>query len=129
MLNGTLGGSLFASIDFGQIETNETIYEEIDFSDDYTKYVAGKYYYKENNTYILANTEYDSTKQYYSAYLTSSLDSLTLKHIIREAVHTYANEPYHNIIINDLDDYGLELLEYRGDKPLYFFFNGAGLRR
>ena len=34
---------------------------------------------------------------------------LPLHYIIREAVHTYANEPYHNIIINDLDDWGLEL--------------------
>ena len=30
--------------------------------------------------------------------------------IIRNAVHTYAGEPYHNIIINDIEDYGLELL-------------------
>jgi hypothetical protein len=36
-------------------------------------------------------------------------------------VHTYANEPYHNIIINDLDAYGLELLEYRYDIPMYLY--------
>jgi len=33
----------------------------------------------------------------------------------------YGEEALHNIIINDLDTYGLELLEYRGDEehPLY----------
>ena len=39
--------------------------------------------------------------------------------IIREAVHTYGKEPYHNIIINDLDNYGLEQLTYKGDITLY----------
>lgn len=45
---------------------------------------------------------------------------LTIYEIIREAVHTYAKEPYHNIVIKDLDIQGLELLEYRDEKnPLY----------
>ena len=39
--------------------------------------------------------------------------------IIREAVHQYGGEPFYNIIINDLDQKGLELLEYRYDKPMY----------
>ena len=46
---------------------------------------------------------------------------IPFKTIIREAVHTFGKEPYHNIIINDVDDYGTELLEYRGDTPIYFF--------
>ena len=37
---------------------------------------------------------------------------IPIPEIIRNAVHTYANEPYHNIIINDLETYGLELLRY-----------------
>lgn len=41
--------------------------------------------------------------------------------IIRNAVHMYAGEPLQNIIINDLDDYGLELLEYRYDTPMYLY--------
>ena len=48
---------------------------------------------------------------------------LKLKDIIREAVHEYAREPYHNIIINDLDFDANELLEYRGTKPLYFYID------
>lgn len=48
---------------------------------------------------------------------------LPIKNIIREAVHTYAGEPYHNIIINDLDTYGLELMEYRGSQTMYILIN------
>lgn len=42
-----------------------------------------------------------------------------LKDIIREAIHHYGEEPFHNIIINDLDDRGLELQQYAYDTPLY----------
>ena len=42
-----------------------------------------------------------------------------LKDIIRESVHQYGGEFFHNIIINDLDDLGLELLKYNYDDPLY----------
>ena len=41
-----------------------------------------------------------------------------IEQIIRDAVHQYAGEPFHNIIIDNLGD-GLELLEYRYDKPMY----------
>lgn len=44
---------------------------------------------------------------------------MPLKDIIYEAVHSYGNESVENIIINDLDDFGLELLEYRNEKPLF----------
>lgn len=50
---------------------------------------------------------------------TITYTEIPIKKIIREAVHTYAKEPYHNIVINDLDDAAVELLEYRGDTPLY----------
>jgi hypothetical protein len=36
-------------------------------------------------------------------------------------IHQYAGEPFHNIIINDLEDYGLELLEYQYDNPMYIY--------
>lgn len=48
---------------------------------------------------------------------------LSIKDIIKEMVHGHACEPLHNIIINDLEDYGLELLEYRGSSPLYLTFS------
>ena len=46
-----------------------------------------------------------------------------IRDIILESVHEHAQEPYWNIIINDLDDYGLELLEYRGDIPMYLIYS------
>ena len=46
---------------------------------------------------------------------------IPIKEIIQELVHEYGNEPLHNIIINDVDDYGLELLEYRGKDPIFLY--------
>ena len=46
---------------------------------------------------------------------------IPIQEIIRNLVHTYAGEPYWNIIINDLNTYGLELLEYRYDTPMYIY--------
>ncbi len=46
-----------------------------------------------------------------------------IKQIIWDSVHAYANEPFYNIIINDLDEVGLELLEYKYDVPLYVFYD------
>ena len=50
---------------------------------------------------------------------TVSQDFYPIKDIILQAVHEYAQEPWENIIVNDLDDYGIELLEYMGDSPFY----------
>ena len=49
------------------------------------------------------------------------ITKLPIPDIIRNAVHHYAGEPYYNIVINDLDAYGLELLEYRYDTPMYLY--------
>ena len=49
---------------------------------------------------------------------------LPIQEIIKNAVHVYGREPYHNIIINDLDTYGVELLEYRYDMPMYLYRSG-----
>jgi hypothetical protein len=49
-----------------------------------------------------------------------------IKDIVRDAVHEYAFEPMENIIINDLDDYGIELMEYRGTTPLYLYISSPG---
>ena len=50
-----------------------------------------------------------------------TIRKIPIKEIIRNMIHVYAKEPYHNIIINDLDTYGIELLEYRYDIPLYLY--------
>ena len=46
---------------------------------------------------------------------------LTIKQIITDMMHKYANEPLHNIIVNDLDQTGYELLDYQGENDIYFF--------
>lgn len=51
---------------------------------------------------------------------------IPLKDIIYEAVHNYGHESVENIIINDLDDFGLELLEYRNENPLFGLCNANG---
>ena len=54
------------------------------------------------------------------------IDKIPLKDIIFNAVNVYGKEPKHNIFIKDLDAYGLELLEYRYDEPIYLVRqNGA----
>jgi hypothetical protein len=40
-------------------------------------------------------------------------------------VHAYAQEPYQNIIINDLAQYGLEKMTYKGDATIYILYNTA----
>lgn len=50
-----------------------------------------------------------------------TIRKLPIQEIIKNAVHTYGGESLHNIIINDLAEYGLELLEYRYDLPIYLY--------
>lgn len=124
LLNGEIGGSLPSSIDFGKIDIYEDTYTEVQIKD-YTQYVANKYYIYENGEYKLSLSEFNEKTKYYTKDILLRQDSLKLKDIIKEAVHEYGKELYHNIIINDLDNYGLELLEYRGDKPLYLLYDEA----
>ena len=124
LLNGEIGGSLPSSIDFGKIDIYEDTYTEVQIKD-YTQYVANKYYIYENGEYKISLSEFNEKTKYYTKDILLRQDSLKLKDIIKEAVHEYGKELYHNIIINDLDNYGLELLEYRGDKPLYLLYDEA----
>ena len=51
----------------------------------------------------------------------STIDRLEIKDILINLMHQYAGEPFRNIIINDLEEYGLELLEYRLEKDLFLY--------
>ncbi len=96
------------------------------------EYQIGSFYEKQyntvsneaNNYYLLAKTsmgeiDYYSLKTLYTLEYELSIKHIPIEKIIRESVHAYAGEPYHNIIINDLDDYGLEQMTYKGDIDLY----------
>ena len=86
------------------------------------------YWQKSNNLYIIDNAVTATAgRQYFQLNTCYEIDyeytkkQIPLEKIIRESIHTYAKEPYHNIIINDLDTYGLEQVYYRGDIPLLAF--------
>lgn len=121
LLNGTIGGNISAPTDFGQEETVEYGYEPITFNE-YSDYEANLYYIFQDGRYVKSMDEYKADKIYYLKTATTDIKKINVKTIIREVVHTYANENYGNIIINDLDDTGLELLEYRADSDMYFAF-------
>lgn len=65
-----------------------------------------------------AQTQFDSIEEETEAG-DWVITKFPIKDIIRDSLHQYAGEPLHNIIINDLDGLGLELLEYRYDTPMY----------
>ena len=122
LLNGDVGGNLPSSIDFGKIDSYSDSYSRVNL-EDYTQYKANKYYIYKEGKYQISLEPYDANIQYYNKDVLLKQEDLKLKDIIREAIHFYGKESYGNIVINDLDDYGLELLEYRGDMPLYLFYN------
>lgn len=60
---------------------------------------------------IVSTTNFDSTDIYSSETEFETVKN-PIPNIIKYAVHTFGNEPYENIYINDLDFKGVELLEY-----------------
>lgn len=89
----------------------------------------GGYYYNINKfPYVFQknDNDIDIDKPIYFCFDRDEIiktESIPIKRIIKEAVHKYANEPYHNIILSNLDITGQELLEYRGSNPVYLFYN------
>lgn len=49
-----------------------------------------------------------------------------IKYIIREMIHHYAQEPWANIIINNVEDYGLEMLDNHSENKYYLWRNDDG---
>lgn len=82
-----------------------------------------KNYYQLKKPFIESDFDNQITvyglKDLYEIGYQYSIKQIPLEKIIREAVHAYAKEPYHNIIINDLSKYALEQLSYKGDETLY----------
>lgn len=71
---------------------------------------------------INASTDFGKLEEYQTlenGEIVRNIIDIPIVDIIKNAVHVYAGEPLHNIVINDIDEYGLELLEYRGDQSLY----------
>lgn len=85
LLDGSIGGQLFADHDFGKIEVVTA---------------------KDDKGYI---TE-------------SHWEFIPIKKIIQNAVHTYAQEPAKNIIVNDLDDCSVKLVTFRAKNYVIYIF-------
>lgn len=49
-------------------------------------------------------------------------EKISIYDIIRNAIHTYAQEPYENIVITDLEDCSVELLDYRAKNADFFIY-------
>lgn len=47
--------------------------------------------------------------------------------IIREMIQNFGNELAHNIVINDVEENGFDLLEYRGDREMYLLRDDTGI--
>ena len=61
----------------------------------------------------------DETKTLETGEIIVETKSLKIVDIIKNMVNVYAEESWHNIIINNVDEYGFELLEWRSEQPLY----------
>lgn len=60
-------------------------------------------------------------EEYHDANDNITYKSIPIRRILYESIQSFGNELPNNIIINDIEDYGMDLLEYRGNIPLYFF--------
>lgn len=65
------------------------------------------------------STDFGRLEEYDSRTGSITYTEIPIKDIIYEAVVAFGNESPSNIIINDLEEAGLELLEYRGNAPMY----------
>ena len=104
-----------------------TAFNTTQSTNNYTINISGKdkmcYLNGELGGTITALTHDFGTYDYTDEYGFTTNQSNLIKDIIVDAVHEFAHEPFQNIIVNDLDDYGIELLEYRGEQPMYFLID------
>ena len=110
------------------------IFSKVTFNSN-VKYEPSKYYYAKDpdsdaQYYILNmgksakdNSNNYAVKQLYELDVEYTIKKLPIERILKNAVHEFAKEPYHNIIINDLDKFGLEQLTYKGDEPIYALYD------
>ena len=71
---------------------------------------------------ISASTDFGKLEEYTTlenGEIIRNVIDIPIIDIIKNAVHVYGGEPLHNIVLNDIDNYGMELLEYRGDANMY----------
>ena len=75
---------------------------------------------------IYASVDFGTREEVDSVTGEKTLVDIEIEDIIREAVHEYAREPWERIIIKDLPKYGLFLLEWTADVPIYVLIPATG---
>lgn len=131
LLNGDISGNFPNPIDFATelVESNNS--SNLSIEDSINQYgLIENLHWKKNDAGIAYLT--DLGNNYIEDLLSdlSSAESVEVKdnlsgsvktfkkvrrsigYIIREMIHHYGNEPFHNILIKDVDNQGLELLKY-----------------
>ena len=76
---------------------------------------------------VSASTDFGKLEEYETlenGEIIRNIIDIPIPDIIKNAIHAFAGEPMSNIVLNDIDNYGLELLEYRvkdgdNEKPMY----------
>ena len=71
---------------------------------------------------INASTDFGKLEEYETmpnGEIVRKVIDIPIVDIIKNIVHVLAGEPLQNIVLNDIENYGLELLEYRGEKNIY----------
>jgi len=53
----------------------------------------------------------------------TTTESIPIKEILNEMLHHYGQEPWANIIINNLEDYGLKMVDNNSDNIFYLWRN------
>lgn len=69
--------------------------------------------------HLMHNTDFGREEYHDLENDTVTYTDIPLKQIIRSVVQVFGKEKAQNIIINDLDEAGMELMEYRGLEPLF----------
>ncbi len=69
------------------------------------------------------SVDFGITEYYDKLTNTTTYEKVLIKDIIREGVQNFGNELPQNIIINDIEECGVEIIEYKGDEPLYLYRN------
>lgn len=72
---------------------------------------------------LTSSVDFGKTEYYDKTTNSTFYEFTPIKDIVYNAVHLYGGEMPHKIIINDLDIMGKQLMEYRGEDPLYLITN------
>ena len=122
LLNGDMGGLFTGSIDLGTKEEIQARYEPGQPDENLTPKDEGLYCDTLTHIYY----KWDETRGWVEASPTDYVyvkKTIPIKDILFYMLRTFGGEEIQNLIISDLDEEGVELLTYRADDPLYYYYS------